>query len=320
MPSSLKVKLSTAGQGLNVHTNFGSVNCPMVNKVYSDDIFVYPNDKTIEIPANAHIPLNTIISKENLKRYNDLFKNDVYFYFNESNAAYVGFTKCNRDIGANIAEKNDVIALNFNNIDDWCIKSNEKDYLENYLDGYTHLASGEIKIIGGDGIFCDLGEKKPKRSWVLNTSLNTATDNDKSITDNNNSIADDNESINEMNESVNALNNSMQKVKNACGKIDVKELEKIYNLTVASTVTSGIGTASSLAGTVTSAISIAEQKKDDDADSKKVNGLNLATTITSAIGGATSGAGAITSGIASSKLKSIIDDVKKCKEEINKIQ
>ncbi|MGN0929020.1 MAG: hypothetical protein ACI4N3_00055 [Alphaproteobacteria bacterium] len=284
----LSVGESTEKQGMEVSTIFGTEKCPMANKVYSDDIFVkFVSENSIGISANDSIPLNTIIDKEKLKYYNEIFNSDVYFYFSGANSIYVGFAKCNRINQAN----NETIALNYNNIDEWCIKSVDEYSLVNHA--LNKL--GEIKVIGGNSIYCDVGGDKPRISWNLNAVYEKAAKNSSNI-------------------------NSLQKVKEVCGKIDVKELEKIYNLTIASTVTSGIGTASSIAGTVTSAISGIEQKKDDEADSKKVNGLNLATTITSAIGGATSGAGAITSGIASSKLKSIIEDIKKCKEEINKIQ
>ena len=287
--NTLSVGESIETPGIEITTIFGTENCPMANKIYSDDIFIdYFPGKTVSISANDSIPLNTIIDKEKLAHYNNVFKSDVYFYFTDANPSYAGFTKCNRDIAGDSNISTEVIGLNSDNIDEWCIKSNEEGYIVKHMTEKL----GYIKVIGGNSIFCDVGERKPYISWDLSAVYEKTANN----------------------------SNSMQKVKNACGKIDVKELEKIYNLTVASTVTSGIGTASSLAGTVTSAISIAEQKKDDDADSKKVNGLNLATTITSAIGGATSGAGAITSGIASSKLKSIIDDVKKCKEEVGKLE
>lgn len=266
----------------------------MANKVYSDDIFVnYFPGKNISISANDSIPLNTIIDKEKLAYYNDIFKSDVYFYFTNANSTFVGFTKCNKDINLNMS--NEVIAINSDNINEWCIKSTDEYTIVN------HMAEklGNIKVIGGNSIFCDVGGAKPQISWDLNAVYEKTAKNS---------------------ELMNKTSAKMQAVKDACNKIDVKELENIYNLTITSTITSGIGTASSLAGTVTSAISIAEQKKDDETNSKKVNGLSIASTVTSAIGGATSGVGAVTSGIASSKLKSIIEDVKKCKNEIKKLE
>lgn len=260
----------------------------MANKVYSNDIFVdYFAGKSISISADDSIPLNTIINKEKLAYYNDVFKSDVYFYFTDANPSYAGFTKCNRDISASSDNSTEVIGLNSDNIDDWCIKSNKAGYIVKHMTEKL----GHIKVIGGNSIFCDIGERKPRISWDLNAVYEETANN----------------------------NSSIKAVKDACGNIDVKELESIYNMTIVSTVSSGIGTVGSIAGTITSAISGAEQKK-EDVNTSKTNGLNLATTITSAVSSAASGTSTVTSGIASSKLKKIIDDIKKCKEAINKIQ
>ncbi|MBD5405775.1 hypothetical protein HDR59_04480 [bacterium] len=265
----------------------------MANKIYSDDIFIdYALGKVVSISANESIPLNTIIDREKLAHYNNVFKSDVYFYFTNSNPAYVGFTKCNRDINVNTDMGNTVIGLNSNNIDEWCIKSNDEYYLVNN----TIHKMGEIKVIGGNSIFCDVGDDKPRISWDIRPAFENAANNSKSMT-----------------------SDKMKKVKDICGNLDVEELEKVYKMTVASSVTSGIGTVGSIASTVTSAISNNEQKK-DDSDDKKVNGLNLATTISSAVGGVASGAGTVTSGIAASKLKKIISDIKACRDAIREIQ
>lgn len=278
---------------MEVNTIFGTEKCPMANKVYSDDIFVnYFPGKVVSISANDSIPLNTIIDKEKLAYYNDIFKSDVYFYFTDSNPAYVGFTKCNRDINANTDMGNTVIGLNLNNIDEWCIKSADEYYLVNN----TAYRMGEIRVVGGNSIYCNVGEVKPHISWDINPAFENAATNSKSMT-----------------------SNQMKKIKEVCGNLDVEELEKVYKMTVASTVTSGIGTVGSIASTVTSAISNNEQKK-DDSDDKKVNGLNLATTISSAVGGVASGAGTVTSGIAASKLKKIISDIKDCRDAIREIK
>ena len=260
----------------------------MANKIYSDDIFIdYALGKVVNISANESIPLNTIIDRKKLAHYNDVFKSDVYFYFTDSNPAYVGFTKCNRDINTNTDMGNTVIGLNSDNIDEWCIKSAD----EYTLVEHTVYRMGKIQVVGGNSMYCNVGEAKPYISWDINPAFENAA----------------------------KTSNKMKKVKEVCGNLDVEELEKVYKMTVASSVTSGIGTVGSIASTVTSAISNNEQKK-DDSDAKKVNGLNLATTISSAVGGVASGAGTVTSGIAASKLKKIISDIKACRDAIREIQ
>ena len=264
------------------------VNCPMANAEYTNDIFIkYSAGRTVSIKLDDSIPLNTIIDKERLKYFNDLYNSDVYFYLSGANKSNIGFIECNDTVGV-AANGEEVVALNYNNIDTYCIKSNE--YEDNLV--IHTVPYGYIKVIGGNNVFCSMNsDKHPSIQWstldVLTDTVNKST--------------------------------QMKKIKEVCGNLDVEELEKVYKMTVASSVTSGIGTVGSIASTVTSAISNNEQKK-DDSDDKKVNGLNLATTISSAVGGVASGAGTVTSGIAASKLKKIIDDIKKCKEAINKIQ
>ncbi len=275
-----------------MNPSFGGqiAECPMANAEYTNDIFInyYPG-KAFSIKVGDSIPLNTIINKERLKYFNDLYDSDIYFALTDVNKQYIGFMECNgtQPLYANGME---VVALNYNNIDTYCIKSTEE---EDYLVGNTAYKQGYLQIIGGfNPIVCNINkDKHPHITWSIAEVV------------------------------ANAGNNSMniKAVKDACGSIDVKELESIYNMTIVSTVSSGIGTVGSIAGTITSAISGAEQKK-EDADTNKTNNLNLATTITSAVSSAASGTSTVTSGIASSKLKKIIDDIKKCKKEIDKIQ
>ena len=248
------------------------------------------------LKGNMNIPLNQYIDKEELKKYKDGFYLGV-----KADGPLFAIFDCSKHIGYNQRNiVNNITHVTYDNVDILCIKTNTEEQLVRRLEEQR----GEIYFLNGPSYNCTkllggYGQEPVYLSWS------------KSILENKVNDAYFNKTEGQTNEETDGPVNNIPKVKEVCGKIDVKELETIQGLSIASSVTSGIGAVGGVAGAITSGLSI---------NKKESKGLDIASTITSAIGGATSTAGAVTSGIAAAKLKEIIDNIKKCKEEVSKLQ
>ena len=101
-------------------------------------------------------------------------------------------------------------------------------------------------------------------------------------------------------------------VKNNCANIDMKTLNDVKNLLLASSISSGVSTASGLAGTGIGIASIVNDGKKNDADLNKK--LDVAQTITSGISAASSGVSTTTSVIAIQKVKDLMKQIESCRD------
>jgi hypothetical protein len=265
------------------------------------------NDKNIiQLKANMNEPLNKYINKEILKK--EEYKNGLYLYVKGISSNIFGIFKC-LQLRPSVGEE--VVHITHDNIDSLCIKSADKETIISN----PETISGDIEFISGKSPTCakiQIKNEIAKLTWSKSNLLDEITKqtSEAEKSDETSSVIEEISSPEEKEEEQGPVNN-IPKVKEVCGKIDVKELETIQGLSIASSVTSGIGAVGGVAGAITSGLAI---------NKKESKGLDIASTITSAIGGATSTAGAVTSGIAAAKLKEIIDNIKKCKEEVSKLQ
>ena len=101
-------------------------------------------------------------------------------------------------------------------------------------------------------------------------------------------------------------------VKNNCANIDMKTLNDVKNLLLASSISSGVSTASGLAGTGIGIASIVNDGKKNDSDLNKK--LDVAQTITSGISAASSGVSTTTSVIAIQKVKDLMKQIESCRD------
>ena len=289
------------GDGTIAVTSAGERICPLYNKdfdingenntfvVDGTGIFSKKGKAGLNLKAKDSVPLTELINVNKLSEYNAKY-GDIYFAIKNSNPTIIGFTECYKDINLNSLTPT-YPGLNSGNISNWCIKTSEASELINY-------ASQNIKlcVANGDNEECDTAfnaTEKPCISFFLSEIIEETTE--------------------KMEKSV-----SVAKLKEACSGVDISELKKIKNLTLTSTISSGVGALGSITGAVTSGLANTENKK-EDTNASKANGLGMAATISSAIGGAGSAAGATTAGIATGKLKKVIEDIERCKSFIDSL-
>ena len=106
---------------------------------------------------------------------------------------------------------------------------------------------------------------------------------------------------------------SYENVKNDCANLDVKALNEVKNLLTASSITSGIGAVSGLAGTGIGVANIVNNNKNGNENKDLGKKLDIASTITSGISAASSTASTTTSVIAIKKVEELIKKIEVCK-------
>ena len=109
-----------------------------------------------------------------------------------------------------------------------------------------------------------------------------------------------------------------EKVALFCEGLDSDNIKGIKKTLTASTVMGGIGTATSIAGTITSAMANSNNVRNDDTKDgvKKEKDLNLASNIMAGISTGTSIGGTAFSAISLSKLANDIDNAEKCEDAL----
>ncbi|MBD5405390.1 hypothetical protein HDR59_02460 [bacterium] len=100
----------------------------------------------------------------------------------------------------------------------------------------------------------------------------------------------------------------------ACKGYDKDNIKQVQTMSTASAVTSGIGTATSIAGTITSAMANSKNVRNAEGDEaeKKEKNLNLASNIMAGISTGTSGASTVLSAISISKAKKDSEMAEEC--------
>ena len=115
--------------------------------------------------------------------------------------------------------------------------------------------------------------------------------------------------------------NTAKNVLENCKEFDSKVLTAMSNKSIASAFLSGIGTATGLVGTITSAIANTDKTRNDNSVSgkKKEKALNLTANITAGIVAGTSATSTILSGITAAQVKKESEKAGKCEEILNSI-
>ncbi len=108
---------------------------------------------------------------------------------------------------------------------------------------------------------------------------------------------------------VNKTVEQADKIDAAC-KFEESDLKAVKGFTIASTATSGVGTATSTIGAITSGLSNSKNEEKFTADKKKK--LNTATRVLAGISAGTGASTTVTSSIASAKIKPVLEQAKKC--------
>lgn len=102
----------------------------------------------------------------------------------------------------------------------------------------------------------------------------------------------------------------------ACKGYNKENIQQIQAMSTATAVSSGIGTAVNITGTITSAIANTKKIRNDDSEDgiKKEKGLNLTSNIMAGISTATSGTSTLLSAISISKAQEDSNMAEKCEE------
>ena len=111
-----------------------------------------------------------------------------------------------------------------------------------------------------------------------------------------------------------AVHTKANDILKACKGYDKDNIRKIQTMSTASAVTSGIGTATSIAGTITSAMANSKNVRNAEGDEaeKKEKNLNLASNVMAGISTGTSGASIVLGAISISKAKKDSDMAEEC--------
>ncbi len=104
----------------------------------------------------------------------------------------------------------------------------------------------------------------------------------------------------------------------ACSDYDKENMKAIKNIMTASSVTSGIGTATGLAGTITSAMANSNKVRGDNSEkgTKKEKNLNMASNILAGVTTGTSASSAVLGGISMSKVKKDFEKAERCESAL----
>ncbi len=104
----------------------------------------------------------------------------------------------------------------------------------------------------------------------------------------------------------------------ACSDYDKENVKAIKNIMTASSVTSGIGTATGLAGTITSAMANSNKVRGDNSEkgTKKEKNLNMASNILAGVTTGTSASSAVLGGISMSKVKKDFEKAERCESAL----
>lgn len=104
----------------------------------------------------------------------------------------------------------------------------------------------------------------------------------------------------------------------ACSDYDKENVKAIKNIMTASSVTSGIGTATGLAGTITSAMANSNKVRSDNSEkgTKKEKNLNMASNILAGVTTGTSASSAVLGGISMSKVKKDFEKAERCESAL----
>ncbi|MGN0929790.1 MAG: hypothetical protein ACI4N3_04075 [Alphaproteobacteria bacterium] len=107
-----------------------------------------------------------------------------------------------------------------------------------------------------------------------------------------------------------------QNIANSCNDLDSNNIKDIKGVMTASTIVGGIGTATSVAGTITSALANTEKVRKDDSEEgvKKEKGLNLASNIMAGVTTGTSAGGIVLGAVTLKKLQDNVDRAERCEK------
>ncbi|MGN0929046.1 MAG: hypothetical protein ACI4N3_00190 [Alphaproteobacteria bacterium] len=105
-------------------------------------------------------------------------------------------------------------------------------------------------------------------------------------------------------------------IANSCNDLDSNNIKDIKGVMTASTIVGGIGTATSVAGTITSALANTEKVRKDDSEEgvKKEKGLNLASNIMAGVTTGTSAGGIVLGAVTLKKLQDNVDRAERCEK------
>ncbi|MBD5405540.1 hypothetical protein HDR59_03265 [bacterium] len=104
----------------------------------------------------------------------------------------------------------------------------------------------------------------------------------------------------------------------SCSGFDTANIKEIKSVMTASTVVGGIGAATSIAGTITSAMANSKDVRNDDSEAgvKKEKGLNIASNVMAGISTGTSAGGIVLGAITLNKLAKNVDVAEKCEDAL----
>ena len=116
----------------------------------------------------------------------------------------------------------------------------------------------------------------------------------------------------------NQIFNKAQDIVKSCSGLDTSNIKEIKGVMTASTVVGGIGAATSIAGTITSAMANSKNVRDAEGDEaeKKEKNLNLASNIMAGISTGTSAGGIVLGAVTLSKLAKNVDIAEKCEDAL----
>ena len=119
-------------------------------------------------------------------------------------------------------------------------------------------------------------------------------------------------------EEVNLTLTTYQDIVKSCSGLDTSNIKEIKGVMTASTVVGGIGAATSIAGTITSAMANSKNVRNAEGDEaeKKEKNLNLASNIMAGISTGTSAGGIVLGAVTLSKLAKNVDIAEKCEDAL----